>query len=66
MHWYSIERHNISPLVTTEALSPIGVAADIMLQNRVRHLLVVKNDDVNKPLGIITQLTYLKLNMLPQ
>jgi len=66
MHWYSTERHNISPLVTTEALSPIGVAADIMLQNRVRHLLVVKNDDVNKPLGIITQLTYLKLNMLPQ
>jgi len=28
-----------SPLVTTDILSPIGVAADIMIQNRVRHLL---------------------------
>ena len=43
-----------SPLVTTDALSPVEVVADIMLQNRVRHLLVVENDDVNKPLGIIT------------
>jgi CBS domain-containing protein len=33
-----------SPLVTTDALSPVGVAADIMIQNRVRHLLVVEND----------------------
>lgn len=43
-----------SPLVSTDALSPVGVAADIMIQNRVRHLLVVENDDINRPLGIIT------------
>ena len=55
-----------SPLVTTDALSPVEVAADIMLQNRVKHLLVVENDDVNKPLGIITPtdfVGYLKENL---
>ena len=41
-------------LVTTDALSEVGVAADIMIQNNVRHLLVVEGDDVTKPLGIIT------------
>src|SRR2546423_1079161 len=30
-----------SPLVTTDSLSPVEVAADIMVQNKVRHLLVV-------------------------
>jgi predicted transcriptional regulator len=55
-----------SPLVTTDALSPVEVAADIMIQNRVRHLLVVENDDINKPLGIITPtdfVAYLKENL---
>jgi hypothetical protein len=41
-------------LVTTDALSEVGVAADIMIQNQVRHLLVVKDNDLAKPLGIIT------------
>lgn len=41
-------------LVTTDALSEVGVAADIMIQNQVRHLLVVKDNDIAKPLGIIT------------
>ncbi|CAN5454067.1 CBS domain-containing protein [soil metagenome] len=41
-------------LVTADALSEVGVAADIMIQNKVRHLLVVEGDDVTKPLGIIT------------
>lgn len=41
-------------LVTTDALSEVGVAADIMIQNKIRHLLVVEGDDVTKPLGIIT------------
>jgi CBS domain-containing protein len=41
-------------LVTTDAISEVSVAADIMLQNKVRHLLVVEGDDINKPLGIIT------------
>src|SRR5207245_8903246 len=55
-----------SPLVSADALSPVGVAADIMIQNRVRHLLVVENDDINRPLGIITPtdfVGYLKENL---
>jgi predicted transcriptional regulator len=30
------------------------IAADIMNQNKVKHLLVVENEDLNKPLGIIS------------
>jgi CBS domain-containing protein len=43
-----------SPIVTIDANSSVEAAADLMLQNKVRHLLVVENEDVNKPLGIIT------------
>ena len=53
-------------LVTTDELSEVGVAADIMIQNNVRHLLVVEGDDVTKPLGIITPTDfagYLKENL---
>jgi signal-transduction protein with cAMP-binding, CBS, and nucleotidyltransferase domain len=41
-------------LVTADAISDVGVAADIMIQNKVRHLLVVEGGDITKPLGIIT------------
>jgi CBS domain-containing protein len=37
-----------------------------MIQNKVRHLLVVENDDTNRPLGIITAtdfVAYLKENL---
>jgi CBS domain-containing protein len=53
-------------LVTTDALSEVEVAADIMIQNKVRHLLVVEGDDITKPLGIITPTDfagYLKENL---
>jgi CBS domain-containing protein len=53
-------------LVTTDALSEVGVAADLMIQNKVRHLLVVEEDDITKPLGIITPTdfaAYLKENL---
>ena len=53
-------------LVTTDALSEVGVAADLMIQNKVRHLLIVEQDDINKPLGIITPTDfagYLKQNL---
>ncbi|HET9356979.1 MAG TPA: CBS domain-containing protein [Nitrososphaeraceae archaeon] len=40
-----------SPLATIDANSSVEVAADIMIQNKVRHLLVVNE---NKVLGIIT------------
>jgi predicted transcriptional regulator len=40
-----------SPMDTIDANSSVEVAADIMIQNEVRHL-VVRNE--NKVLGIIT------------
>jgi CBS domain-containing protein len=46
-----IHRIMSSPLATIDANSSVEVAADIMNQNKVRHLLVV---DENKVLGIIT------------
>jgi CBS domain-containing protein len=52
-----------SPLVTIDANSSAEVAADIMIQNKVRHLLVM---DENKVLGIITPSDftgYLKENL---
>jgi CBS domain-containing protein len=55
-----------SPLVTIDAVSSVEVAADIMIQNKVRHLLVVEDNDVNKPLGILTPgdfTDYLKENL---
>jgi predicted transcriptional regulator len=53
-------------LVTTDAISEVGVAADLMVHNKVRHLLVVEGDDITKPLGIITPTdfaSYLKQNL---
>jgi predicted transcriptional regulator len=53
-------------LVTTDAIMEVEVAADIMIQNQVRHLLVVEDDDISKPLGIITPSDfagYLKENL---
>ena len=55
-----------SPLITIDTISSVEVAADVMTQNKVRHLLVVEDNDVNKPLGIITPgdfTEYLKENL---
>jgi CBS domain-containing protein len=55
-----------SPLVTIDAISSVEAAADVMIQNRVRHLLVVEDNDITKPLGIITPTDftgYLKENL---
>ena len=52
-----------SPLITIESKSSPSEAVDIMLQNNVRHLIVVDNgslEDVNKPIGIITPLDFTK------
>ena len=43
-----------SPVVTIDALSSVEVTADIMTQNGVRHLLVAEDEDISKPLGIIS------------
>lgn len=54
------------PLVTVDPVSPVEVAADLMIQKKVRHLLVIENDDIRKPLGIITStdfVAYLKENL---
>jgi CBS domain-containing protein len=56
-----------SPLITIDSNSPVEAAADIMIQNKVRHLLVVeKNNDIGRPVGIITSTDftgYLKENL---
>jgi CBS domain-containing protein len=51
-----------SPLITINSNSSPSVAADMMLQKNVRHLLVVDNDksDINKPIGIVTPLDFTK------
>jgi CBS domain-containing protein len=51
-----------SPLITINSTSSPSVAADMMLQKNVRHLLVVDNDksDINKPIGIVTPLDFTK------
>ena len=64
----SIIVHHImsSPIATIDANSSVEVAADIMIQDKVRHLLVM--EDENKVLGIITSSDFLgylegKLNL---
>jgi signal-transduction protein with cAMP-binding, CBS, and nucleotidyltransferase domain len=55
-----------SPLVTIDARLSIEAAADVMIQNKVRHLLVVENNDIKRPLGIVTStdfVGYLKENL---
>ena len=54
-----------SPIVTIDANSSVESAADVMIQNKVRHLLVVMENG-NRTLGIITPTnftTYLKKNL---
>jgi CBS domain-containing protein len=46
------------PLITIKASSSPSAAADMMLKNNVRHLLVVDEGSANKPLGIITPLDF--------
>ena len=43
-----------TPIVTIDPYSPVEVAADVMKQNNVRHLLVVDSDEPNMPLGILS------------
>ena len=55
-----------SPLAIIDANSSVEVAADIMIQDKVRHLIVV--EDENKALGIITSSDFIdyleeKLNL---
>ena len=47
-----------SPIITIDSSSSASEAVDMMVQKNVRHLLVVdkKNNNINKPVGIITPL----------
>jgi CBS domain-containing protein len=48
-----------SPLITIKSNSTPSTAADMMLKNNVRHLLVVDDkDNTNNPIGIITPLDF--------
>jgi CBS domain-containing protein len=54
------------PLVSIDSRSPIEAAANTMIQNKVRHLLVINDNDINKIAGIITPtdfVGYLKENL---
>jgi hypothetical protein len=54
------------PFVTVDFSLPLEVAANVMIQNKVRHLLVTKDNDINKIIGIITPtdfVGYLKENL---
>jgi CBS domain-containing protein len=52
-----------SPLITISSDSSPSVAADMMLQHNVRHLLVV--DDADQPIGIITPLDFTRYQEYP-
>ena len=48
-----------SPLITIKSNSTPSAAADMMLKNNIRHLLVVDDKSrSNKPIGIITPLDF--------
>jgi CBS domain-containing protein len=54
-----------SPLITIDSKSSSSVAADMMLQYNVRHLLVVDKSDENKPIGVITPLDFTRYQEYP-
>lgn len=52
-----------SPLITIDSNSSASEAVDMMLQNNVRHLLVVdskSSEGLDKPIGIVTPLDFTK------
>lgn len=54
-----------SPLITISSDSSPFVAADMMLQYNVRHLLVVEKSSTNRPIGIITPLDFTRYQEYP-
>jgi predicted transcriptional regulator len=52
-----------SPVITIDYRLSASIAADLMLKNNVRHLLVIdeKSNEVNKPLGMVTPLDFAKV-----
>jgi len=54
-----------SPLITIDSKSSPSLAADMMLQYNVRHLLVIDKSEANKPIGIITPLDFTRCQEFP-
>ncbi|HEX5979034.1 MAG TPA: CBS domain-containing protein [Nitrososphaeraceae archaeon] len=54
-----------SPLITIESRSSTSEAIDTMLQNNVRHLLVVDISNADKPVGIVTPLDFTRSEGYP-
>ena len=55
-----------SPLVTIDSKLTIEGAADTMVNNKVLHLLVIDNNNIERPIGVITATdfaSYLKENI---
>ena len=55
-----------SPFITVHSTLPVEEAANVMIQNKVRHLLVTNNNDITKIVGVITPtdfIGYLKENL---
>jgi CBS domain-containing protein len=55
----------MSSLITIDSKSSPSVAADMMLQHNVRHLLVIDKSDENKPIGIVTPLDFTRYQEYP-
>ena len=56
-----------SPLITVDSRLPVEDVANIMIQNKVRYLLVTNNNDITKIVGVITPtdfIGYLKENLI--
>jgi CBS domain-containing protein len=47
-----------SPLITIDSKESPSMAADLMLQKNVRHLLVVDTRNANEPVGLVTPLDF--------
>jgi CBS domain-containing protein len=54
-----VEQIMSSPLITIDAISSVEEAADVTTQNKVRHWLVVEDEDITKSLGIITPIDFI-------
>lgn len=55
-----------SPFITVDSTLPVEEAANVMIRNKVRHLLVTNNNDITKIVGVITPtdfIGYLKENL---
>ena len=46
------------PLITIKSDSTPEAAADLLIENKIRHLLVVDKEDAGKPVGIITPMDF--------